>query len=77
MDKRLTIRIDAKQHAALARTARMLGKTISEFVRETLEQAVAERSLTAKTGHIKGKLSVNIASRDPWARALEQRNWRS
>lgn len=53
MDKTLTIRIDAEQQAALGRTARMLGKTISEFVRETLEQAVAARSLATKTAHVK------------------------
>ncbi|MCU1265996.1 MAG: hypothetical protein JWM21_2314 [Acidobacteria bacterium] len=77
MDKTLTIRIDAEQQAALSRTARMLGKSVSEFVRETLEQAVAARALATKTAHVKGKLSLKTASRDSWARALKQRNWRS
>lgn len=77
MHKTLTIRIDAEQHAALRRTARMLGKTIQEFVREALEQAVAARSLATKTSHIKGQVSLNTASRLSWARALKQRNWRS
>lgn len=76
MDKTLTIRIDAKQQAAITRTARMLGKTISEFVRESLEQAVAARSLATKTTHLKRRLSLNTGSRDSWARALKQRNWR-
>ena len=77
MHKTLTIRIGAEQHAALGRTARMLGKTIPEFIRETLEQAVAARSLATMTSHIKGKVSLNTASRVSWARALKQRNWRS
>jgi antitoxin component of RelBE/YafQ-DinJ toxin-antitoxin module len=74
MDKMLAIPIDAKQQAAIARTARMLGMTISEFVRETLEQAVAARSLATKPTHVKGKLSLNTGSRNSWARALKQRN---
>jgi uncharacterized protein (DUF1778 family) len=77
MDKILSIRIDAAQQAALARTARILGKTMPEFVRETLEQAIAALSLATKTTHIKGTVSLNTASRVSWARALKQRNWRS
>jgi antitoxin component of RelBE/YafQ-DinJ toxin-antitoxin module len=77
MDKMLAIRIDAKQQAAIARTAHMLGMTISEFVRETLEQAVVARSLSTKTTHVKRRLSLKTGSRDSWARALKQRNWRS
>jgi len=77
MHKTLTIRIGAEQHAALGRTARMLGKTIPEFIRETLEQAVAARSPATKASHIKAKVSLNPASRVSWLEALKQRNWRS
>jgi antitoxin component of RelBE/YafQ-DinJ toxin-antitoxin module len=75
MEKSLTIRIDAEQQKELGQAARMLGKSVSELVREILQQALAARSLSAKAGHLKGRLSLK-PSRDAWARKLKERNWR-
>jgi predicted transcriptional regulator len=76
MEKTLTIRLDSEQQEKLGKTAKMLGKTVSELVREILQQAMAERSVAAKAGHLKGTLSLTPARRDPLARKIKERNWR-
>ncbi|MEK6282980.1 MAG: ribbon-helix-helix protein, CopG family [Acidobacteriota bacterium] len=42
MDKTLTVRLEAEQQRKLGQTAKMLGKSVSELVREILQQALAE-----------------------------------
>jgi ribbon-helix-helix CopG family protein len=76
MEKTLTIRLDAEQQRQLGQAAKMLGKSVSELVREILQQALAERPLGAKAGHLKGRLNLTPSSRDAWARKLKERNWR-
>ena len=76
MDKTLTIRLDGKQQELLGRTAKRLGKTVSELVREILQQALSERPLSAKTGQLKGRLTLTPSSRQSWRRELKARNWR-
>lgn len=76
MEKSLTIRLEAEQQRLLGQTAQLLGKSVSELVREILEQALAERSIGAKAGHVKGTLALNPVPRDAWARKLKERNWR-
>ena len=76
MEKTLTIRLDAKQQQLLGQTASMLGKTVSELVREILQQALAERTLGSKAGHLKGSLALKPSPRDAWSRKLKERNWR-
>ena len=76
MDKTLTIRLDAEQQRKLGQTAKMLGKSVSELVREILQEALAERTIGAKAGHLKGRLSLPSNPRDAWARKIKQRNWR-
>ena len=76
MEKTLTIRLGADQQKLLGQTAKMLGKSISELVREILEQALAERTLGSKAGHLKGQLTLKPSPRDAWVRRLKERNWR-
>ena len=76
MEKILTIRLDAAQQEKLGQTARLLGKTVSEFVREIIQQALEERSVEAKAGHLRGQISLPSPARDPWARQIKERNWR-
>lgn len=76
MEKTLTIRLDSKQHEALMGAARQQGKTVSELVRHTLQKALKERSVAIKAGHLKGRLALSRSSKDPWRRAIKERNWR-
>jgi metal-responsive CopG/Arc/MetJ family transcriptional regulator len=76
MDKTLTIRIDAEQQQKLGRAAKMLGKTVSELVRDILREALSERSLGSRAGHLKGRISLPSQPRDSWARKIKERNWR-
>jgi predicted transcriptional regulator len=75
MEKTLTIRLDAEQQRKLGQTAKMLGKSVSELVREILQHALAERAVSTKAGHLKGRLAL-APRRDPWTRKLKERNWR-
>jgi hypothetical protein len=75
MEKTLTIRLDAEQQRQLGQAAKMLGKSVSELVREILQQALVERPLGARARHLKGRLNLT-PSRDAWARKLKERNWR-
>jgi plasmid stability protein len=76
MEKTLTIRLDAEQQQKLGQTAKMLGKSVSELVREILQQALAERTVGARAGHLKGRLSLPSPPRDTWAHQIKERNWR-
>ena len=76
MDKTLTIRIDADQQQKLGRAAKRLGKTVSEQVRDILHEALSERSIGARAGHLKGQISLPSVPRDSWARKIKERNWR-
>ena len=60
---------------SLEQRAKGLGKTVSELVREILEEAVADRPLGQRTAHVKGRLELP-ASTDSWQRQLKERNWR-
>ncbi|MBI4483630.1 MAG: hypothetical protein HY652_12165 [Acidobacteria bacterium] len=68
--------MDVKLRERLGRRARQLGKTDSELVREILENALAERRLETRAGHLMGRLSLKRASGDPWRKELRARNWR-
>ena len=72
----LTIRLDASRRRRLGRTAESLGKTVSELVREILDQALSERPLSEKAGHLKGSMSLPRTARTTWRRELRAHNWR-
>lgn len=77
MSTTLTVRTDEPLREALRSRAAAQGKTISMLVREILEEALMERPITARAGHLKGRLDLPAASEDPWRRQLRERNWRS
>jgi plasmid stability protein len=72
----LTIRTDEKLREALQKRAAIQGKTISELAREILNEAVAERPLSERVGHLRGKLDLGSSTSDPWRKRLRERNWR-
>ena len=54
MSKTLTIRTDDSLREALDQRAANQGKTVSEVVREILEQALVERPLASRIEHLRG-----------------------
>ena len=72
----LTIRTDEKLRVALQKRAAVQGKSVSELAREILSEAVAERPMSERTGHLRGQLDLKPDSTDPWRKRLKERNWR-
>jgi Arc/MetJ-type ribon-helix-helix transcriptional regulator len=75
MSKTIAVRVDAALEKAIEERARASGMTVSEVVRETLRDALAERPLSERIGHLRGSLGVR-ADDDAWRRSLRERNWR-
>lgn len=76
MCKTLTIRTDETLREALAQRAASQGRTVSEVVREILKQALIERPLESRVGHLRGGLRLPQPSSDPWREQIRKRNWR-
>ena len=76
MSTTLTVRTDDRLREALTRKAETLGKTVSQLVREILEDAIVERPMAGRIGHLRGALRLNRRDPDPWAKQLRERNWR-
>jgi plasmid stability protein len=72
----LTIRTDEKLRTALQKRAAIQGKSVSELAREILSEAVEERPMAERTGHLRGQLDLGSGSTDPWRKRLKERNWR-
>ena len=77
MSTTITIRADEPLRRRLEERAAATGKTLSALVREILENAVAERPLGRRAGHLKGSLRLRDARSDGWAASVRERNWRS
>lgn len=76
MSTTLTIRIAPDERKALLRRAKQAGLNVSEMVREILRQALAERSVSARAGHLKGRLKTKPPARSSWRRQIQERNRR-
>lgn len=76
MGATLTIRTDEKLREALEERAAIQGKTVSDLASEILREAVAERPLAERIGHLRGQLDLEPGGADPWRSQLEDRNWR-
>ena len=76
MRSTITIRASAELREALKEHAGSLGKSLSEFVRDTLQEAVAERSVGTRAAHVAGRLEPS-EWQDAWHREMLERNWRS
>jgi hypothetical protein len=62
MGTTLTLRTDEELRAALRRKAELQGKTVSELAREILTEALAERPLSERVGHLRGRLPSHPSS---------------
>jgi hypothetical protein len=76
MSTTITIRADKSLREALTRKAKLERKTISEVIREILEDALVERPLGERLGKTRGSLRIAEA-RSTWERQIRDRNWRS
>jgi predicted CopG family antitoxin len=76
MSTTITIRADAALREALAKRARLEHKSLSEVVREILEDALGERPLAERIQRLRGGLRVGEPTSD-WQRRIRERNWRS
>jgi predicted transcriptional regulator len=76
MSTTITIRTDEPLRERLEKRAAASGKSLSALIREILENAVTERSVGRRAGHLKGRLSLPGGSSDPWVKAVRERNWR-
>ena len=72
----ITIRADKGLRDALAKKAKAEHKTVSEVVREILEQSLTERPLAERVGKLCGNLRIAEPS-GSWRREIRDRNWRS
>ncbi len=61
---------------ALEDRARAQGLTVSELVRRLLDDAISERPLGQRAGHLKGRLEPAGPDSDAWRDQLRERNWR-
>lgn len=77
MGTTITVRADDALRKALEARARARGVTLSEAAREILREALEDRPLAERTGHLRGRLSLARQPTEPWRRALRERNWRT
>ncbi len=76
MSTTITIRADEPLRELLEKRAAASGKSLSALVREILENAVAEKTVGRRAGHLKARLSLPPSSPDPRRNAIRERNWR-
>ena len=76
MSTTVTIRTDEALRKALQARARARGITLSEAAREILRQALEQRPLEVKTGHLRGGLKLPRKQTEPWRKTLAERNLR-
>ena len=77
MSTTITIRTDDPLRKRLEERAAATGRSLSEVVREILQNAVGERSLGRRAGHLRGSVRLPRNDEDPWAKSLRERNWRA
>lgn len=76
MNTTLTVRTDQAMRQALEKRAKAQGLTVSELVRRLLEEAISERPMAQRAGHLKGRLELSDPGSDSWRKHLRERNWR-
>jgi predicted DNA-binding protein len=72
----VTIRLDDEQQKALAAAARRQGKTVSAIIREALDRALTDRPISARAGHVRGRLQLPRSKDPAWRETIRSRNWR-
>jgi len=76
MSKTITVRADDSLREILSQRARASGKTVSGLVREILEEALLDRPLRGRIGHLRGRLRLQGQPSDAWKARLREHNWR-
>jgi hypothetical protein len=76
MSTTITIRADDELRRELEKRAAMLGKCLSETVREILIREVSRGSLGERLSPVRGSLRLEGSPEEPWRRRLRERNWR-
>jgi len=76
MSTTITVRTDPSLRDALQKRADEVGKSLSGFVRDVLQDAVTRRTVAERAGHLKGRLELPRRDLDPWREELKRRNWR-
>jgi len=76
MSTTITIRTDDPLRKRLEELAAATGRSLSQVVREILQNAVEERSIGERAGHLKGTISLPRGPEQGWRRAIRERNWR-
>lgn len=76
MTKTITVRAERKMWDALRNRARRRRVSVSEVVRQILDDALTERPLNERASGLAGSLSV-ADSADAWRKQIRERNWRS
>jgi len=78
METTLTIRLPAKQRAALRRRAAAEKRTESALVREMIEREINRSFDFERVRHVIGSIASARKhwEKDPWRKHIRQRNWR-
>lgn len=76
MGTTITVRADEELREELEKRAAAQGKSLSEVVRDILQDAVGGGSFGERTARLKGSLTLPRRPTEPWRRQLRQRNWR-
>jgi plasmid stability protein len=72
----ITIRTDRSLREALAKRAAASGETVSALVRRILAEALSDRPMKSRVGHLRGNLSLPRAAAGSWREDIRERNWR-
>ena len=76
MKTTLTVRLDERQARTIAETARRLGRSMSEIVRDALDAALTERTIAERAGQYKGRLNLPQGNTPDRRGQIRARNWR-
>jgi predicted transcriptional regulator len=76
MSMTLTVRTDDQLGTKLRELAKAREKTVSAVVREILEEAIADKPISVRAGHLKAQMNLN-SDDDSWRNQLRERNWRA
>ena len=77
MNSTITIRLAESQREKVHEIASRLGKSDSEWIRETIERELTTESLGNRIGHLKGRLVTGSTPEDSLSQSIRDRNWRS
>lgn len=74
MSTTITIRAESSLRDALEKRAAETGRSLSAVVRQILVDALTERPMEGRVGHVRGRFRVAETSQDPSRAELRRRN---